>query len=109
MSETVVQIEATPRNTKIDIESLQLKLDKLGIDFLYQREDIYDPDALFRTFRDKRLKEFEGLKGAPKGVKLRRPPTVDERLAYGLKGDATYIAFIDEDGDFASGFEFPEE
>ena len=109
MNETVVQIEATNRNHQIDLKSLQLKLDAIGIEYMYQREDIYDPDALFRTFRDKRLKEFEGLKGAPKGVKLRRPPTVDERLAYGLKGDATYIAFIDEDGDFASGFEFPEE
>ena len=108
-NETVVQIETSDRNHRIDVEDLRLKLDELGIEFMHQREDIYDVEALLRTWRDNRLREFEILRRLPRGVSIRRPATADERLAYGIKGDATYLAFIDNDGDLASEFEFPEE
>ena len=97
MNETVVQIETSDRNHRIDMDDLRLKLDELGIEFMHQREDIYDVEALLRTWRDNRLREFEILRRLPRGVSIRRPATPDERLAYGLKGNAFYIAFIDKD------------
>ena len=105
MNETVVQIEASDRNHRIDMEDLRLKLDELGIEFMHQREDIYDVEALLRTWRDNRLREFEILRRLPRGVSIRRPATPDERLAYGLKGNAIYIAFIDEDNTLNSDFD----
>ena len=104
MNETVVQIEASDRNHRIDMEDLRLKLDELGIEFMHQREDIYDVEALLRTWRDNRLREFEILRRLPRGVSIRRPATPDERLAYGLKGNAIYIAFIGEDNTLNSDF-----
>ena len=105
MNETVVQIETSDRNHRIDMEDLRLKLDELGIEFMHQREDIYDVEALLRTWRDNRLREFEILRRLPRGVSIRRPATPDERLAYGLKGNAIYIAFIDEDNTLNSDFD----
>ena len=105
MNETVVQIETSDRNHRIDMEDLRLKLDELGIEFMHQREDIYDVEALLRTWRDNRLREFEILKRLPRGVSIRRPATPDERLAYGLKGNAIYVGLIDEDGTLCSGFD----
>ena len=104
MNETVVQIETSDRNHRIDMDDLRLKLDELGIEFMHQREDIYDVEALLRTWRDNRLREFEILRRLPRGVSIRRPATPDERLAYGLKGNAIYIAFIDEDNTLNSDF-----
>ena len=97
MNEIVVQIEATDQNQQIDIEDLGLKLDEIGIEFFDQREDIFDTEALLRTWRDIRLREFAILRRLPRGVSIRRRATADERLAYGLKGNAFYIAFIDKD------------
>lgn len=105
MNETVVQIEASDRNHRIDMEDLRLKLDDLGIEFMHQREDIYDVEALLRTWRDNRLREFAILRRLPRGVSIRRPATPDERLAYGLKGNAFYIAFIDKDDTLNSCFD----
>ena len=105
MNETVVQIETSDRNHRIDMDDLRLKLDELGIEFMHQREDIYDVEALLRTWRDNRLREFEILRRLPRGVSIRRPATPDERLAYGLKGNAIYIAFIDEDNTLNSDFD----
>ena len=105
MNETEVHIDVTDQNQQIDIEDLRLKLDEIGIEFFDQREDIYDIEALLRTWRDHRLREFEILRRLPRGVSIRRPATPDERLAYGLKGNAFYIAFIDKDGTLNSCIE----
>lgn len=109
MNETTVQMEDTELNQQIDMEELRSKLDELGIEFMRQHDDVYDIEALLRTWRDKRLEEFQVLKLLPRGVAIRRPATLDERLAYGLRGEPTYLAYIDKDGDLTSCFEAPEE
>ena len=105
MNNATIQIASTVANKKIDLRSLQLKLDKLGIDYLQEKRDIHDVNAYLRSWENKRLEELENLKTLPRGLTLCRPATVDERVAYGLRGTATYMAFIDEEGDFASGFD----
>ena len=108
MNETAIQIEATDRNSAIDVESLRYKFNELGIEFLKQHDDIYDIDALLRVWHDTRLPEFEILKRLPPGVVIRRLPTPDERLAYKIEGGAVYAASIGEDGDLVSCFEYED-
>ena len=107
MNETVVQLEATDRNRRIDIEELRKEVDDIGIAYLKQTEDICDVNAYKRVWSDTRLQEFENLKCRPPGGVIRRPPTPDERLAYGIEGNATYVASVDKDGALVSWFEFP--
>ena len=109
MNETVVQIEATDRNRRIDIEELRKEVDDIGIAYLKQTEDICDVNAYKRVWYDTRIPEFEQLKRRPLGSVIRRPPTPDERLAYGIAGNATYVASVDKDGALVSWFEFPSK
>lgn len=107
MNETAVQIQATDKNQQIDMMDLRCNLDELGITYLKQTEDICDVNAYKRVWCDTRIPEFEQLKSRPLGSVIRRPPTPDERQAYGIEGNATYVASVDKDGALISWFEFP--
>jgi len=106
MNKATIQVEATPQNSQLDLDSLHEAIRQNDIEFVKQLGDIHDTEAYARVVSHQWQADIAVAKTYPVGTVFTRPATEDEKAAFSLPCGSTYQCELEAKDCLISHFYF---